>query len=133
MYENTEMTNLPNLHDGFLDGLWLSADKRARLFVRTVTGDRSTLVLSEVQALKVDGFKAGNIILDVALITPDNLTTEDIKQVYDLEDEHTEMVRRLLSEAQQQRLSALEISPSYGAEGKVLFRNIETVSEHVLT
>lgn len=37
------MTRLPNLHDGFFDGLWLSVDKQARLFVRTVEGERRTV------------------------------------------------------------------------------------------
>ncbi len=127
------MTSLPNLHDGFFDGLWLSADKRARLFVRTVTGERSMIVLTEVEALNVNGLRAGNIIFDVALIAPEKLTVSDIEQLYDLKDDQVEMARRLLSKAQQQGLSALEINPSYGGEGKVLFRTIDTISEHVLT
>jgi hypothetical protein len=32
------MTTLPDLHDGFFDGLWLSADKRARFFVHSGGG-----------------------------------------------------------------------------------------------
>ena len=127
------MTNLPNLHDGFFDGLWLSADKRARLFVRTVTGERSTIVLSEVEALNVSGFRAGNIILDIALIAPENLTVTHIQQLYDLKHDRGETAHRLLSKAQQQGFSALEINASYGAEGNVLFRTIDTISEHVLT
>jgi hypothetical protein len=127
------MTNPPNLHDGFFDGLWLSPDKRARLFVRTVTGELSTIVLTEVEALNVTSLRAGNIIFDVTLIAPENLTVKDIQQLYDLKDDQVEMARRLLSKAQQQGLSALEINPSYGAEGKVLFRTIDTFPEHVLT
>lgn len=127
------MTNLPNLHDGFFDGLWLSADSRALLFVRTVKGERSTIILSGVEALNVNGLRAGNIILDVALIPPDKLTAEDIEQVYDLGNNRAQMTRQLLAKAQHDRLSALEINPSYGAEGKLLFRTIVTVSEHALT
>jgi len=127
------MTSLPNLHDGFFDGLWLSADKCARLFVRTVAGERSTIILTEVETLNVSGLRAGNIIFDVALIAPEKLTVTDIEQLYDLKDDQVEMARQLLSKAQQQGLSALEINPSYGAEGKVLFRTINTISEHVLT
>lgn len=127
------MTNLPDLHDGFFDGLWVSADRRALLFVRTATGERSTLVLSEVEALNINGVKVGNIILDVALIPPDRLTVEDIEQVYDLGNDRAQMARQLLTKAQQEGLSALEISPSYGAEAKLLFQKIDTISEHVLT
>ena len=60
------------------------------------------------------------------LIAPGNLTVEEIKQVYDLQDGQAEMARQLLIEAQQQGLSALEINCSYGAECKVLFRTIDT-------
>lgn len=126
------MTSLPDLHDGFFDGLWLSEDKRARLFVRTETGERSTIILTEVEALNVNGLRAGNIIFDVALIAPEKLTVTDIEQLYDLKDDQGEIARRLLSKAQQQGLSALEINPSYGAEGVVLFRTIDTISAHVL-
>lgn len=127
------MTSLPNLHDGFFDGLWLSVDKQARLFVRTVEGERSTIRLTEVEALNISGLRAGNVIFDVVLIPLDKLTIEDIKQVYDLKDGEPENARQLLIRAQQQGLCALEINPSYGAEGKVLCRNINRLPEHVLT
>lgn len=127
------MTSLPNLHDGFFDGLWLSPDKGARLFVRTVRGERSTIVLTEVEALNISDLRGGNVILDVAVIAPEKLTVADIEQLYDLKHDQIETSRRLLSNAQLQGLSALEINPSYGAEGKVLFRSIDTISEHALT
>jgi hypothetical protein len=126
------MTSLPNLHDGFFDGLWLSVDKQARLFVRTAEGERSTIHLTEVEALNFSGLRAGNIIFDVVRIPPDKLTVEDIKQVYDLKDGERENARRLLVKAQEQGLCALEINPSYGAEGKVLCVSINTPPEHVL-
>jgi hypothetical protein len=125
------MTTLPNLHDGFFDGVWLSADKRARFFVRTVAGERSTIILTDVAALNIHGLRAGNIIFDVVLIAPDKLTVKDIEQAYDLKGEG-EMARQLLGKAQEQGLSALEINPSYGAEGTVICRAVATVPEHVL-
>jgi hypothetical protein len=132
MYENTGMTNLPDLHDGFFDGVWLSPGKDARLFVRTEGGERSTIVLGGVEALNVCGMRAGNIILDLALIASDKLTLKHIEQAYDLSNEKEGMSRRLLSQAQEQGLSGLEISPSYGAECTVLFRVVDTIPEHVL-
>jgi hypothetical protein len=59
VYENKGMTTLPNLHDGFFDGVWLSADKRARFFVRTLMGERSTIILTDVEALNIRGLGAG--------------------------------------------------------------------------
>jgi len=127
------MTTLPDLHDGFFDGVWLSADKRAHFFVRTVAGERSTIILTDVEALNVSGVRAGNIILDVVLIAPDKLTVKDIEQAYDLKSGEDKKASQLLRKAQEQELSGLEINPSYGAEGTVIFRAVATVREHILT
>ena len=78
------MTNLPNLHDGFFDGVWLSADKRARFFVRTATEERFTISLSGVEALNISGLKQGNIIFDLVLIPPDKLTLKHVEEAYAL-------------------------------------------------
>jgi len=126
------MTSLPNLHDGFFDGLWLSGDKQVYLFVRTVEGERSTIHLTEAEALNISGLRAGNIIFDVVLIPPDKLTIEDMNQVYDLKDSETESARQLLVKAQQQGLFALEINSSYGPQGMVLCVSISTLPGHVL-
>jgi hypothetical protein len=126
------MTTLPNLHDGFFDGVWLSADKCARFFVRTVAGERSTIILTDVEALNICGLRAGNIIFDLVLIGPDKLTAKDIEQAYDLKSDEGEKAGQLLGKAQERGLSGLEINPSYGAEGTALFRAVTTVPEHVL-
>ena len=126
------MVSLPDLHDGFFDGVWLSPDKAARLFVRTEAGERSTIILSGVEALNVFGVRVGNIILDFALIAPENLTLKHIEDAHALKEGQAEMSQCLLSEAQKLRLHGLEINSSYGAEGTVLFRAIHTVPEHVL-
>lgn len=127
------MTTLPNLHDGFFDGVWLSADKRARFFVRTVTGERSTIILTDVEALNICGLRGGNIILDLVLIAPDKLTVKDIEQAYDLKNGEDRKASQLLRKAQEQGLFGLEINPSYGAEGTAIFRAVATVQEHVLS
>src|ERR1019366_8839503 len=121
------MTNLPDLHDGFFDGVWLSADKGARFFVRTVTEERFTIALSGVEALNISGLRAGNIIFDLVLIPPDKLTLKHVEEAYALKIGEAEMSHRLLDKAQEQGLSGLEINSSYGAEGTVLFRAIDVV------
>ena len=126
------MLNLPNLHDGFLDGLWLSEDKCVHLFVRTLTGKRSTIILREVAAINVLNFWAGNIIFDVVLVEPDDLTVENIQQVYPLQASEVEKAATLVAQAKQRRLSALEINPSYGAECAFLFASAEVFPNHIL-
>jgi hypothetical protein len=126
------MTTLPNLHDGFFDGVCLAADKRARFFVRTVAGELSTIILTDVQALNICGLRAGNIIFDLVLIAPDNLTVKNIEQAYDLKSGDVDKAQQFLGKAQAQGFSGLEINPSYGTEGIALFRAVATVAGHVL-
>ena len=99
----------------------------------TVAGERSTIILTDVEALNICGLRAGNIIFDLVLIAPDKLTVQDIEQAYDLKSGEVEKASQLLHKAQQQGLSGLEINPSYGAEGTALFRAVATVPEHVLS
>jgi hypothetical protein len=127
------MTTLPNLHDGFFDGVWLSADKHARFFVRTVTGELFTIILTDVDALNICGLRAGNIIFEIVLIAPENLTVESIEHAYDLKSGDVEMARQLLGKAKEQGLAGLEINPSYGAEGTAIFRTTAAVPGHVLS
>ncbi len=68
MYENIAMDSLPDMHDGFFDGLWISESKSAHLFLRTYTGERSTIVVKDLERVNVSNFKPGNIIFDVVLV-----------------------------------------------------------------
>src|SRR5579864_6838161 len=114
VYENMVMIALPNFHDGFFDGLWTSENKGAHLFLRTSTGERSTIVLNEVERLSTSNFREGNIILDIVLVEPEKLTTAHIEQLYQLQPTEAELAQQLLGKAQRRGLLALEISSSYG-------------------
>ena len=116
------MSTFPNFHDGFFDGLWTSENKSVHLFLRTSNGERTTIVLNEVERLNTSNFMAGNIILDVLLVEPEKLTIAHIEQLYQLQPIQAELAQQLLGKAQQRGLLALEINPSYGAECVVLFR-----------
>ncbi len=126
------VSSLPNLHDGYFDGVWLSDNKRACLFVRTVGEERSTILLTDVATLNIRNLRQGNIIFDVVITASHALTVSDIEQAYDLKSEDEDKAQKLLNKARQEGLSALAISSSYGAEGDVLFRNIEVAPGHVL-
>jgi hypothetical protein len=70
------MFAMPDLHDGFVDGLYLAEDKCVYLFIRTHTGERSTVVSNGVEALNVVNFRAGNIIFDTAWCESGQLTIQ---------------------------------------------------------
>jgi hypothetical protein len=101
--------------------VWLSADKRARFFVRTVAGERSTIILTDVEALNICALRAGNIIFDIVLIAPDKLTVQDIEQAYGLKSGEVEMARQLLGKAQERGLYGLEINLRIGPKARRSF------------
>ena len=126
------MNVLRDMHDGFFEGVFLSENKVAHLFLRSLNGERSTIVLNGVERLDVSGFRAGNIILDVALFDTSELTAEQIEHLYELSNaEKSEKVQQLLKQAQERGLQALEVNPSYGAECTALFRSAEIMPGHV--
>ncbi len=118
------------MHDGFFDGLWISENKSAYLFLRTDTGVRSTLVLKDVERIDVSNFRAGNIVLDVVFIDSGELKTEHIQQLYEFSD--SGKAHQFLKEAQERGLRVLEVNPSYGADCTALFRTAEILPGHVL-
>jgi hypothetical protein len=130
------LPNIPNLHDGCFDGLWLSGNREntgACLFVRAAAGERYTLMLTGIVRLNIQDVRQGNIIRDVLLIPPDTLTLEQVSHAYDLESERDEAIaHRRFEKAQQERLFAPEMSTSYGAYGTVLFRAATVVPGHIL-
>jgi hypothetical protein len=102
------------------------------LFLRTSNGERSTIVLSDVESLNATNFTAGNIILDVVVVKSDDLTIAAIEQLYQLPPAHAELAQQLLSKAQRRGLLTLEINPPYGAECVALFREAEILPNYVL-
>ena len=132
LYDNGDMNALQDIHDGFFDGLLLSEEKTAHLFLRTCAGQRSTVVLKDVERMSVQNFMQGNIIFDVVLIEPSNLTIAHIEQAYQLQPSQTELAQKLLEEAQQRKLLVLEINPSYGAEFTALFGAVEILPTYIL-
>jgi hypothetical protein len=125
------MSDIPNFHDGFFDGFWLGDGGCVRLFARTHAGELFTIVLSNVAAMKLSNVKAGNIIFDVVVTPPENVTTADIGEVYDITLAAEVEQRRL--QVHEKRLSLLTISSSYGADGLLLFGAAEVVPNHTLS
>lgn len=73
-------------------------------------------MLKDVERLNSLNFKEGNIIFEIVLVKPDELTLAHIVQLYDIELAKAELAEQLHDEAKQLGLSALEINPSYGGE-----------------
>jgi len=121
----TEKTmGIPNFHDGFFDGFRITADKAVHLFLRTSDQAAYTLVLTGVRAMRISGVMAGNIILDIVVRGAEQMSAADMGEIYGLPSDASQALASLAS-AREKHLQLLELNPSYGADGLILFEKLE--------
>lgn len=109
------MGSPPDFHDGYIDGVILS-DSAARIFLRTLSGDRFTLVLNQLDALRVNDLRKGNIVLEIRFLEPRQVDSSFVFELYGYSDEDKKafLSNEWVENAEQKGLTALEITPSYG-------------------
>ena len=113
---------IPNFHDGFFDGFRLDSNKSLQIFLRTADKVPHTLALDGVQALILSRVKAGNIIFDLVFRAAQETTASDMAELYEVGIETTQ-AENLLQAARDKGLQILELNPSYGAQGLILFES----------
>jgi hypothetical protein len=125
------MKTLGDFHDGCLEGFWID-DPVVHIFLKigyekTDGSERFAIVADGVAALGASDFRKGHIILDVQTKTHEELTSEDIRLLYDVRegDAGEKQCHNLLEKAREQQLMALEITPSYGASFIILAKSFE--------
>jgi len=126
------MKKLGDFHDGCLEGFWID-DPVVHIFLKIDTyektdgTERFAIVANGVAAPGANEFRKGHIIFDVETKTHEELTSEDIRLLYDVHSGEAgqEQCSKLLKNAQEQKLAALEITPSYGASFIILARSFE--------
>ena len=117
---------IPSFHDGSFDGVLIPAKNKAHLFLTTADNKRFTVAFDGVRALRLSNIRQGNIVLDISLVNTDQLTEGHIESAYELSDiGRDRQVAGLLASARQEGLRMFEMTTSFGAEGVVLFKNIE--------
>jgi hypothetical protein len=112
---------LPDFHDGYFDGIWLAANNRAHLFLRTVNGESFVMALDGVKAIVLNELKEGNIIFDLVFRNTENIVYADMEALYGVGSDKQPLVRALEA-ATAERLQILELNSSYGAHGLALFQ-----------
>ena len=116
------MDKYGDFHDGSLEGFWVD-NPLVHIFLKidghkkTDGAQRFAVVADGVVALGANGFREGHIVLAVETKTHEELSAEDIGLLYDVQDGEAgeSQCQNLLQKAREQRLLALEITPSYGA------------------
>jgi|SRR5579862_2064507 len=125
------MHNYGDFHDGVLEGVWMDGNI-VFLFLSTRMSERFVVLCDDVSALCVTDFRKGNLIFEVVTRSCDEVTLDDMRSLHYLKEgeEGNTQAAKLLSKTRQERLSILEINPSYGATCLLLARSIEVIGRN---
>jgi hypothetical protein len=123
---------LGDFHDGCLEGFW-SDDPFVHIFMKVsefaiVDGIECFVIVADgFAALYGSGFLKGHIVFDVTTKAHEEISSADIRLLYDLRDDEAgeEQCRKVLLNVRQQKLEVLEITPSYGATLLILAKSFE--------
>lgn len=122
------------LHDGFVDGIRLIADKTTRLSLREIGGRAYEIDLIGVERLLCNDFREGNIILSIRMTTgapPDRQTLEMLFEspatavAEPIRQRHAELVEREVGRIEDGSMTLVSIMPSYGCVLVALCREVQ--------
>ncbi|MGA8271106.1 MAG: hypothetical protein WB919_06060 [Candidatus Sulfotelmatobacter sp.] len=127
------MDSAPDFHDGYVDGVLLSQHE-ARILLRTVAGRQFTLLLNELERLRVNDLKEGNIIFEINFFEPRQLAPDFIFEVYEYSDESWKkfVLDEWVEKATRKSLTAIKITPSYGCTILAISRGYTLLDGRVL-
>jgi len=84
--------------------------------------------------MRFSNIKRGNIVLDVSLIKPEDLSMPLIKEAYEVPTGNagTEQLSKLLASARDRGLLGFELNSSHGATGAALLRTVDIHPGHLM-
>lgn len=99
---------LSELHDGIIDEFLFKYEDGLRIKIILPNGNIRYLLIKSVDRVLINNFREGNIILDAEPYFPNEIENSKIKKLYDSQDLNEYFAKN--------KLFAIEINPSYGAE-----------------
>lgn len=105
------------LHDAFLDGLYMTRNRALILTGRLQTGRSFTLLIPNARRVRTTDFSEGNIIFDIEWHSPKSCTRDLMQRLqnHTLPDRE-ERITRDLAELQTRGETLFEVTSSYGCE-----------------
>jgi hypothetical protein len=108
---------LPDLHDGFLDGIYVSTDKKLILNCRDVTNRPWVITVPRIRRLKADNFSEGNIIFEVNIYSGQDCPVNLIRKLQGYLNEGSEsLLAGDLKIIAENNWTLVEVTSSYGCE-----------------
>jgi len=110
----------PNVHDGRIIGLFTLENKKLLLPILTANKSFICIALNDLECLRVDDFREGNIILDITVSSGTDVEIADIAYAHGLEQLTYSEANPYLNKAVQNFITGkkifVQINPSYGCK-----------------
>jgi hypothetical protein len=121
------MHNFHEFHDGWFDGLRID-ESHVQVYLRTASKVKFIAAAKNVLALSAGGLKQGNIVFEVVTRDHNEITLEDIVELYDLQrSDPLPQAIKLLEQTRSQTPMVLEVNPSYGGSCLILASSVELI------
>lgn len=138
-YELNELGYMyrPDFHDGALSGI-IIAGSTVKLMLRTVSNEAFHVTLWEVEALQVDDFNLGNIVMNVRLITGHTPSPDDLATLYPgphpsvprgVHEEHAQFIARQIGRIDSGEAILFQITSSYGCDLSAICARVEILAD----
>jgi len=121
----------PSLHDGIARGLLLCADKRVLLPIQVNGGLRHCLVLHDVERLRADDFRQGNIILDVTVSRGMQIDPADVAYASDINADAEALLSQTMHRLIENDSVVVRINPSYGCSAVFICGSITVETDRL--
>lgn len=123
----------PSFHDGHLTGVVVD-EGSARLSLKRANGDAWEVHLIGVDALKMDDFRQGNIVLSVEVTSGAAPEPGPFHRLFEAphasaaskyHDSHRELISRKMATVEEGAATLFLLTPAYGADMVALCRSVD--------
>lgn len=125
----------PNVHDGRIIGLFTLENKKLLLPILMVNKSVTCIAFTDLECLRVDDFREGNIILDITISSGTDVDVTDIAYAHGLEQFTSSETNPYLNKAVQNFITDkklfVQINPSYGCKLVCICGGIEVLQNWI--
>lgn len=123
----------PTVHDARVLGL-VMVGKKLLMPMQSAEGLTFCIALNDVERLRADDFREGNIVLDITVSIGSAVEIEDIAYVYGLEKtsfQSNSFLKNVILKFAAEGKALVRLNPSYGCALVCICREVETVQDWI--
>ena len=141
MYKNVSFSDDdsiidPPVHDAKILGMLVTSQKKLIISMQLVDGSNVCLVLNDIKRIRSDGFREGNIVLDITIWKGDEVDLKKIAYVHGLETfyplDSSSYIQQAMHDFLHEERLLVQIEPSYGCKLACICGGIHYLQDYSL-